>query len=284
MRTPSFAAALAAGFVSLAVVAACVGDEPFKDVPPAPDGGGANDGASGPSPGSDAGNAGDGQTPAKDFCSTVAPAANAKETVFCEDFETDYAPRWDSSSEGGTLATLDADGSKVLDVTLNATPSGNDWVGPRLLWRKIPSGGSAEVSFDFSLVEVPSNLTDTGLLWFGRIGALGWPSIGFGGALRSGGIDYTAIASAGLGEDTAGPTITFAPKQWTRATIRYTSKAVGADHYVSVGTNTPHAGGFASGDVALGPNDVVFLGAFVRFAPAALRVRFDNVVIRATAP
>jgi hypothetical protein len=29
---------------------------------------------------------------------------------------------------------------------------------------------------------------------------------------------------------------------------------------------------------------VVFLGAFVRFAPAALRVRFDNVVIRTTAP
>jgi hypothetical protein len=124
-------------------------------------------------------------------------------------FETDYSPRWESSSESGTLATIDVEGSKVLDVTLNAATSGTDYVGPRLLWRKIPSGGSAEVSFDFSLVEVPNGLTESGLLWFGRIGALGSVSAAFGGELRSGGIDYTAIISAGPAEESAGPKFTW---------------------------------------------------------------------------
>jgi hypothetical protein len=258
-----------AGF--LTAVAACVGDDPLPATAPPTDGGGLP-----VQPGSDAS-----QPPAA-FCSSVPPAANANESVFCEDFEGDYESNWSSTSEAGTLSTAVVDGSKVLEVALSAS-SATSYTGPRLLWRKIPRAGAAEVSFDFMLLEAPRNPSTDGLLWFARIGALGSASIGFGAQLRTQGIDYAAIFSAGAGELASEATFSFAPKQWTRVKLRYTTTTDGADQLVSVGTNPEYAASL-TGSVDLLDNDVVFLGIFVKGAPAVVRARFDNVVIRVTKP
>lgn len=279
-KTALACASAASGFLSLAVFASCVGDDPMI-VPASQTEGGAGAPPAASQPEREAA-VGDALQPATSFCATVPPPASAKESVECEDFERDYASRWDTFSEGGSFATTEVDGSKVLDVTLSAT-SADDYAGPRLLWRKIPGAGAAEVSFDFMLLEGPAHPSSDGLLWFARIGALGSASIGFGAELRGDGIDYAAIFSAGAGELASDAKFSFAPKQWTRVTLRYTTTADGATHSVRVGSNPEYAATL-TGSVDLLDDDVVFLGVFVKGAPAVVKARFDNVVIRVTKP
>ncbi len=278
MRTRPILSVCAACLLPLAANA-CVGDPPPIATTPHGDGDGGqtNPPERGDAGGGGGGGGGDGGAP---FCETVAPAIGPKETVFCDDFEGPIDANWQTSSENGTLATSDFEGSKVLDVTMNAVADG-DYAGPRLLWRKIPAGGTAEVSFDFMLVEAPEPSGD-GLVWFGRIGGIGAPTLGFGSQIRNATIHHVAIFGASLGEEASDTTFTFAPRTWTRTTIRYASKTNGADLRVSVGNNQPYVVE-ASGAVSLIEGDIVFLGAFVKGTSSTVRARFDNVVIRVTA-
>ena len=278
---PTTAAGMLALAFAVAYMGACVGDPPASVSPPPTEAGATPPGSEPVTPND--GGAGEGAPPATSFCATVPPAASAKETVFCEDFEGDYASRWSTSSGDGTMATTDVGGFKALDVTLNATTA-TDYTGPRLLWEKIPAGGTAEVSFSFMLLEAPAKPpSGGGLLWFGRIGTLGGVSIGFGAELSTTSVDYTAIINGGGGDLPTDAKLTFAPNDWIPVTIRYAATPTGSSQLVRVGTNPEYASTL-NGDVALLQDDVVFLGIFVRGAPATARARFAKVVIRTTAP
>lgn len=282
MRPKSILGLCLAGTLPL-VANACVGD-PAPTNAAQPDGGA----ASVPQPPSGDGGTGDGATSgaARRYCDTVpAPVgSNSKETVFCEDFEGFDETRWDTFSENGSFATTDFEGSKVIDFTMNAIAAG-DFTGPRLFWRKVPAAAEVELSFDFMLLEGPSAAAEDGLLWFGRIGTLGGPessSVGFGAHRNDARIDYTTLLTINGVDLADDETFSFAPKAWTRVKLHYKSNSQRTEYAATVGTNPPHSGEFGPADLIAG--DGVYVGAFASGHSSAVRVRFDNIVIRVTAP